>query len=297
MKIVNVIGGLGNQMFQYAFALRLVEEFPKEDVLIDTSHFHYLLIKKWRTANLHNGYELDIFPNVCLRKATWWQLLKVTWPMPNYLLSRVVRRLLPVRKNEYVQPVSKYFVNDENAFSSYFSYFEGQWECIQFYMPIRNELLHRFAHGTPDSINQHYIDTIKNEDSVGIHVRRGDYLKSEVFGGICDIDYYRHGIEIILSDKAKHSFYIFSNDQEWCKENLCPLMKGYKVIYVTENSGKRSSWDMFLMSYCKDLIIANSSFSWWGAFLNQRKGRIIAPKKWFNRDAELDIWAREWIRV
>ena len=74
-------------------------------------------------------------------------------------------------------------------------------------------------------------------------------------------------------------------------------MSSNELEFVTINTGKNSSWDMFLMTYCKDLIIANSSFSWWGAFLNSRGGRVIAPMKWMNRDVEFDIWLQEWIRL
>ena len=95
MKIVNIIGGLGNQMFQYALAVSLKKRFPNEEVLIDTSHFHYLFSKKWKGTNLHNGYEISkVFPNADLKRATPLQLMKVTWYMPNYVLSRLIRKYL-----------------------------------------------------------------------------------------------------------------------------------------------------------------------------------------------------------
>ena len=208
-----------------------------------------------------------------------------------------MRYVFPLRRGEYVQPVCRYFSNDKNAFLPQYEYFEGQWECIQYYLSIKKELLYTFSHGKPNAYNQYHIDRIKNEDSVGIHVRRGDYLHSELFRGICDLDYYQRGIEMIQKDSGHHSFYIFSNDIKWCQENLSPLLKGSEVFFITDNSGKKSCWDLFLMTYCKDLIIANSTFSWWGAFLNQRGGKIIAPMRWFNRDADYDIWENDWIRI
>lgn len=139
MKIVNIIGGLGNQMFQYAFALSLKHRFPDEEVLIDTSHFHHLFVKRFRGANLHNGFEVEkVYPNARLPKALWWQLMKVTWYMPNYLLSRVVRRLLPKRKTEIIQDVENYFAHKEKYYEYEGNhYFEGIWESIQNYLPIR----------------------------------------------------------------------------------------------------------------------------------------------------------------
>ena len=117
------------------------------------------------------------------------------------------------------------------------------------------------------------------------------------FRGICDLVYYKKAIDEINKDGLIHNFYIFSNDISWCETNIKPLVKGHNYEPITCNVGDNSCWDMFLMSYCKDLIIANSSFSWWGAFLNNRGGRVIAPGKWVNRDAEFDIWAPEWIKI
>ena len=299
MKIVNIIGGLGNQMFQYSFALSLKYKFPKEEVFIDTSHFGHLFIKKFRGANLHNGYEIDkVFPNADLKIAKPSQLMKVTWYMPNYFISRVLRKLLPVRKTEVIQRTVDYFAHKEEYYTySGDTYYEGIWESIKNYIPIRNTIQHVFAHGIPNEVNARYIKDMETSNSVGIHIRRGDYLYVPEFFGISDIDYYERAIEEILSDGKEHIFYIFSNDIKWCQENVVPLVKENKVIMVRENIGNNSCWDMFLMTHCKDLIIANSSFSWWGAFLNKRGGKVIAPKKWANRDAEFDIWLDEWVRL
>jgi hypothetical protein len=300
MKIVNIIGGLGNQMFQYAFALSLQYRFPNEKVLIDVSHFNYLFIKKIRSANLHNGYEVNkVFPNANLAKAKASDLMKVTWYMPNYLLSRVIRRVMPQRKTEYIQPTSEIFEYVPTVYDIKGNcYYEGVWEAVHHFQNIRKHVQYTFAHPTPNKVNKKYIDAMESTyNTVGIHIRRGDYLYSPDFNGICDLDYYTKAINQIISDGLKHSFYIFSNDIAWCENNIKPLLSGHDVHFVTENTGSMSCWDMFLMSHCKDLIIANSSFSWWGAFLNNRKGRVITPKKWVNREAKFDIWLDEWIRI
>lgn len=299
MKIVNIIGGLGNQMFQYSFALSLKERFPNELVLIDTSHFNYIFVKKWKAANLHNGYEIDkVFPYASLRKANMWQLMKVTWYIPNYLLSRLARRILPKRKTEYIQSVNKYFEYDSAVYAENGNrYYEGIWESINYLLPIRKKIQEEFRHPQPNEINAKYIEKIMATNSVGIHIRRGDYLYAEAFRGICELDYYQRAINEILKDRETHAFYIFSNDIKWCEANIRPLVGSHEIVMMTENVGKDSCWDMFLMTYCKDLIIANSSFSWWGAFLNKCDGRVIAPAKWANRDAEFDIWAPEWIKL
>lgn len=299
MKIVNIMGGLGNQMFQYAFALSLKEKFPEEEVLIDTSHYGHIFFNHYKGANLHNGFEIDkVFPNAKLEKASAKQLMKVSWYMPNYVLSRIIRRILPSRKSEFIQPLSKTFVYMPEVYERKGDcYYEGIWESVRYLEPIRSVVQKTYSHPIANGHNKEYIEQLECENSVGVHIRRGDYLNSPELMNICDLDYYKKAINEITKDGVPHAFYIFSNDIAWCESNICPLCENHKVIMVTENKCKDSCWDMFLMTHCKDLIIANSSFSWWGAFLNNRGGRVVSPKKWFNRDAEFEIWLDEWIRI
>lgn len=299
MKIVNIIGGLGNQMFQYALAVSLKKRFPKEEVLIDTSHFHYLFSKSWKGTNLHIGYEIDkVFPNADLKRANPFQLMKVTWYMPNYILSRIVRRLLPVRKTEIIQKRENIFVFQPEVLKKEGDcYYEGNWESEKYFIESRKEVQQAFSHGEPNKKNAAFIEEMEHEESVAIHVRRGDYLASPKWSGICTLEYYKKGIETILSDGKQHVFYVFSNDMPWCENNLKPLIEKHRMVFVSENKGKDSCWDMFLMTHCKDLIIANSSFSWWGAFLNRRGGRVVAPSKWLNEEREVEVWMNEWIKI
>lgn len=299
MKIVNIIGGLGNQMFQYAFALALQKKHREQVVKIDTSHFNYIFIKKFRSANLHNGYEIEkVFPNARLGHATPWDLIRLTWYMPNYVLSRVVRRLLPTRKNEYIQTPKDIFAYSEEVFSAKGDgYYEGVWQAVDYYEDVKEELREVFAHPTPNEYNMELIKEIQNSSSVGLHVRRGDYLASPEFNSICNLDYYKRGIAEILKDNQKQDFYIFSNDIPWCKQEIEPLINGHNIIYVTGNTGKNSCWDMFLMTYCKNLIIANSSFSWWGAFLNKDVKKVVVPAKWVNREGKQENYCKEWIKI
>lgn len=299
MKIVNIIGGLGNQMFQYAFALSLKERGSDDNVFIDISHFHYIFLSKFGAANMHNGYEVEqVFPNVSLKHANWKQLIRISSYCPNFLLSRIVRKYMPKRKKEYIQSVSQYFEYHPEVYDIVGdTYFDGLWSSIKYYKPIKVQLQYAFAHPNPNGINEKFILDMESSDSVGIHIRRGDYLQDPDFRGICELDYYQRGIAEIENDGLTHSFYIFSNDIKWCHENIIPLLDKHHAIMVTENTGRSSCWDMHLMTHCKDLIIANSSFSWWAAFLNNRGGRIIAPRKWVNRDAYFDIWDDDWIKL
>ena len=298
MKIVNITGGLGNQMFQYAFALSLKESFPDEEVYIDISHYNTLFFNHFKGINLHNGYEIDrVFPKADLPIAGFKQIIRVSYYIPNYVLSRIGRKLLPKRRYELIPAYSKNYSYVPEVYKPGNCYYEGFWQCAKYFKGIKPLLRETFSHPEPNDYNMELISRIRQGNSVGIHIRRGDYLNEPEFRGICGVDYYKKGIEMIISDGKAHDFYIFSNDMDWCKNNIEPLVGNNHLYYVTDNKGKSSCWDMFLMTYCKDLIIANSSFSWWGAFLNKRSGMVIAPDPWLKRDCAVDIYEDEWIRM
>lgn len=249
MKIVNVIGGLGNQMFQYAFAVALKKANPDETIYIDTHHFNYLFVKKYRTSNLHNGYELEkLFSNIDIEKAPMSMLVKVTNYIPNFFISRVARKLLPKRHTEYVAKIleSQTYIPGILSLAGNV-YYEGYWQAAQYYINCREELCYAFAHPKPNEYNAKLIKEITNSSSVGIHVRRGNYLTSPTYSGICNLEYYKKAIARIRGDGKQHRFYIFSNDIDWCRQNIVPLLGDSEVLFVTENTGANSCWDMFLM--------------------------------------------------
>lgn len=299
MKIVNIIGGLGNQMFQYAFATALQQHHPLEEVYIDIQHFKYLFIRKYKTANLHNGYELEkLFPNVKLKVAGIRQLIGVTFYIPNFFISRVVRKILPKRRTEYVAPIDESQTFRPELLNLPGNiYYEGYWQAANYYSDCKSLLCEIFSHPTPNEYNNRMLHLIKSTPSVGIHIRRGEYLLLPRYAGICEAGYYKKAIETIMSDNKEHHFYIFSNDIDWCRKNIQPLTGDAPLTFVTGNKGVDSYWDMFLMTYCKELIIANSSFSWWGAFLNQKAKRIIAPYPWMNFRNTDDVYESSWIRI
>ena len=299
MKIVNISGGLGNQMWQYAFAMALKNKHPKEKVYIDIQHYHTFFFKKIRGVNLHNGYEITkVFAEAKLPVAGFWQLVKLSYWIPNYVLSRIVRKYFPIRKTEYVATYDMNYSYEKEAFENMGDcYYEGYWQCVKYISDIKSIIQSTYSHGKPNEYNECMIHKIVNTNSVGIHVRRGDYLNEPEFYGICGLNYYEKAISNLLNDGKLHTFYIFSNDMNWCRDNLAPLLEGHEIVYVTNNKGKDSCWDMFLMTYCKDLIIANSSFSWWGAFLNKNVNRVYAPYPWLNRKCETDVYEKSWIKV
>lgn len=288
MKIVNVIGGLGNQMFQYAFACYLKQQFPNEEILLDIHHFgHY---------KLHNGYELSqVFPNLSIPIASKEQVKQVTRYIPHYWWSRVIRKFLPYKRTEFVEPLNRLYLHNEDVVKCMGDYYyEGYWQAMPYYQHLHCQLQQEFTFRKSNVYNAQVADKIRASHSVGIHVRRGDYLKEPAFQGICDLDYYQRAIAALLAKGHQYSFFLFSNDMDWCRNNIEPLLHGADVCYVEGNKGKDSCWDIYLMSQCENLIIANSSFSWWGAYLNKRAKMICAPKVWMNCSYEVDIYDAQW---
>lgn len=302
MKIVNVIGGLGNQMFQYAFAVALNEKYENEDIYIDTHHYMNPIVKTFMGNNFyHNGYEINrIFPDANLQIATVRNVLSCSYYIPNYILSRVVRHFFPIRKNEFIQNHLDAYVFNEKALSEQrYVYFEGYWMSPKYFDFCKDKIRETFKMRPFNSI-----ENMKNErellksNSITIHVRRGDYLKSDIFNGICSLDYYKEAIRQAKEIIDNPVFFVFSNDQKWCIENLKESFGNSKVNFVLNNSGNESYRDMQLISIARCNILANSSFSWWGAYLNSREDQIVfVPRKWTNQISDKDVYLEDWIKI
>lgn len=289
MKIVNVIGGLGNQMFQCAFAIMLRKKYVNEVVKIDLHHYkHYAL---------HHGFEVDRIFNIEIPVASPWEVMSLSYYMPFFKLSRAIRRFMPVRKHEFIDaPLGVY--SPEALQHDGDCYYEGYWQSPRYYEGCREDILKAFTFPEfTDEQNQRWAnEMLANDNSVAIHIRRGDYITDKLFRGLCQLDYYEEAIKKVKTLVDNPHFYVFSNDAAWCKEHLTPLVGDCAIDFVTNNSGQESFRDMQLMTYCRGVIIANSSFSWWGAYLNQRKDRIvIAPRKWINTHEAKDIHDAGWI--
>lgn len=287
MKIVKYIGGLGNQMFIFAFSFLLHKKF-NETIYADT--FYY------KDHKFHNGLELERIFNIHLHRASVWKVIRLSWFFPNYYLDYHLRDLLPKRKTMYTEPADDRAFKDSALENVKNRYYFGFWQDHRYYDGIKEELIKAFKFKL--SLSSRNTETMRmistSENSVGIHVRRGDYVTHPAYKDICTIEYYQHAIELINTRLSCPSFYIFSNDIDWCRSNIEPLLNGYNVQYVDWNKGNESYVDMQLMSQCKNLIIANSSFSWWAAYLNPRNPFVIAPDKWVNKKLTFRVQLDEW---
>lgn len=289
MKIVNIIGGLGNQMFQYAFLLAL-QKHTGDICLMDTS--------KYVTYGLHNGFELDRVFNISSRVATKEELKKVTRYTTNYKLSRIYRKLLPNKKTEVIEPMPR-CTYLENIFDDAVGdkYYEGIWQNERYFADVKPEILSEFTFKhKPSERNELLCKKFENSVSVSIHIRRGDYLNHKNYKGLCGLDYYTKAIEYVKNKYGNNAcFAIFSNDMEWCDANIKPLVMNHETIFVDWNKGDESYNDIRLMSCCKVNIIANSSFSWWAAYLNKHSdNEVIAPAVWTNMPVEFSRQLSSW---
>lgn len=293
MKTVNVIGGLGNQMFQCAFAIALKHRYPDDDVRLDISHFN--------GYGLHNGFEVpDVFRNYPIGIASAAECRKLTAYIPNYRMSRIYRRIFPKRRHEYLQHYKYSYVFDEKALAvAGDCYYEGYWMSDRYFTDCREEIIKAFEFAPFDTEeNRKYAAMLASDNSVSIHIRRGDYVNAPNFSGICTLDYYRKAITEARRIVENPVFFIFSNDQAWCMENLKDVFDGAEVHFIAHNKGRESYRDMQLMSLARCNILANSSFSWWGAYLNRRENRIaIVPHRWINNMDDSDAFVGNWIKI
>ena len=289
MKIVKILGGLGNQMFQYALYLSLRERFPEEQVMIDISCF--------RNYPLHNGFEVDKIFALNALVASWRDILKVAYPYPNYRFWQVGKYILPRRKTMCVE--RKDFTLDTTALMRQGNcYYDGYWQHEEYFYDVKDAVFRAFSFPEmTDKQNKGIAAQFQSADSVSLHVRRGDYINHPLFRGICDLDYYKRAIRYMENTVNPQLYCIFSNDIDWCESNLGDLLSGKEVIYVDWNKGADSYVDMQLMGMCRHNIIANSSFSWWGAWLNRNPQKVVvSPNKWLNIESESPI-PRSWIKV
>ncbi len=294
MKIIIASAGLGNMMFQYALVVAFRARGVRAILFVSEANAH------------HNGYELEkVFPRVKPYKGLsyiemiYYQFLgklrKNTFIFKRKFPHRIL--FLPF---ERISPKNN-FVYYSNVFSKLYKnqYYSGAFQSYRYFENYRQELLYEFAFNESNlsEESKQMISRIKNTTSVSIHVRRGDYLTPlwyKDLGSICNVEYYQRALAEIGKRIKDPCYFVFSDDIDYVHENLnIP-----NAIYVNFNHSNDSWQDMYLMSLCKHHIIANSSFSWWSAWLNKHEDKIvIAPKKWWASQDNDDVVPPSWIRL
>lgn len=284
MIIVNIYGGLGNQLFQYAAGRHLAEKHHTT-LKLDIENFK---TDRRRQYALHH---FNIKENFCgsLDKG----VIKA---------KERIRKLLNKERKTAAQAIYKeQDLNfDQNVLALGNNvYLDGYWGSENYFKSIENIIRHEFTvAGPPAGLNETCLQKIKSVNSVAIHVRRGDYVsvkETNAVHGVCNISYYREAIELLSGRVSDPYFFIFSDDMPWVKENL--VINKFPVEHVEHNS-ELAHEDLRLMYSCRHNIVANSSFSWWGAWLNNNPDKIvIAPARWNNIPGHETILPDSWIRL
>lgn len=290
MIIVNIIGGLGNQMFQYAFGYALAKQ--RDTLLkIDTTLFNNYGLRKFELK------KFNINPSIASMQEIEEMKYKQIFFLEK-LLRTVLKKNKPYSKYYYHE---KYFYYQKELIEKQHQYFEGYWQSEKYFKAYREELLQQFTlkNGLYRA-SKVYFEKIESTNAVGLHIRRGDYVNNphtNSVHGTCSLEYYQQAMRLIDEKVNSPHYFIFSDDLDWAKESLTFITD---ITFVELGKEIPDHEEMYLMSRCKHNIIANSSFSWWGAWLNQNPHKtVIAPKKWFN-DATIntdDLIPEDWVRL
>lgn len=293
MKIIVASGGLGNMMFQYALVLAYRAKGIKTLLFVSEGNAE------------HNGYELEhVFSNVKPYKGVNI-ITKIYYKFLGFLRRLTLRgKRIPhpllffpfkaIRTKEAVL----YYPEIANP-SNKSCFLIGQFQSYKYFEHVRTTILHEysFCFDMLSEKTKEVYSRINNSNSVSIHIRRGDYLETYFYtglGSVCNEDYYKRAIQHLDSCIKNITYFIFSDDKDYVTDhyNLS------NMVIVDFNKGSDSWQDMFLMSKCKHNIIANSTFSWWAAYLNTNQDKVVvAPSRWWGPFEKDDVVPPEWIRL
>jgi glycosyl transferase family 11 len=281
MIVLMLQGGLANQMFQYAVARRLAL-LRHTSLQIDTSWYDKAAQTDGVGKRVYELGPMNIEEHIY---------------QPT-LANRVLIKTSGA--GIYSDEAQPYVFHPEVLELPNYSRLFGFFQNERYFADIRDVLLKEFTlKAAPTGKNKTLLAEIEaNPQAVSLHVRRGDYVSSAAHAahhGAKGLDYYTEAVKVIKKTAPKPTFYVFSDDPEWCKQNI---KLGAPTVYVDHNT--YGGEDMRLMKACRHNIIANSSFSWWGAWLNTNPDKVVvAPKQWVN-DAAMDssdVVPKSWLRI
>ena len=281
MIIVKLIGGLGNQLFQYATARRLAETHSTI-LKFDVTGFEKYKLHRYSLHSFHVWEYL----------ATQTEINLIQWN----LFNRLKNKLSSSDGTEMQFDFDPKILDAPNNIL-----LDGYWQSEKYFADITDILRREFVvKYQQDAQSEIFSDRIQSTESVSLHVRRADYVQNALTNkihGTCDQDYYDRAIRYIAERVNHPHFFIFSDEPEWVKDNL---KIGFPMTVVDCNDASRNYEDLRLMSTCKHNIIANSSFSWWGAWLNPNPDKlVITPEQWFNdkKRNTKDLIPEQWVKM
>lgn len=292
MVVIEVMAGLANRMFQIAFAKNL--ENKGVSVEIDDTY----IANKWKFEDVNIQ---DVFPNVKFNSVSQQVINKLGGG--NDIISKI-RRKIPLLRNKHYLLVKVFDGFNPNIFSLKGDfYLSGNWMSEKYFFDSVEMIKESFKFKEfEDNRNILLQKEMQSCESVAIHVRKGADYNNSVNAEVCGIDYYNGAINYIKDNISNPIFYVFSDNKEWVRENFTDF--NYQLVDWNPTAGNQNYLDMQLMSSAKHNIIANSTYSWWGAWLNNNKNKIcILPLIWFNphivkkTSIELDIAPQNWIAL
>jgi hypothetical protein len=285
---IKILGGLGNQMFQYAFGRSVADKFGT-NLVLDLSWFIENKSSTVRNFEL-NEFKIDYEVYSTQKESN---VLFLGLKALNFLYQKIRKQNIQ-QKHFFIE--NGLFYNDKISKISPPCYLVGYWQSEKYFSSNRETILNHFKLRNESITDESpYIEDIKNNNSVSVHIRRTDFSQS--VHGILSIEYYQKAIKKLLQKTDQPLFFIFSDDIEWAKGQFLPLKN---VVFVEKSESYK---DLFLMSQCKNNIIANSSFSWWGAWLNQNPDKLVlSPKDWYLNSKTLnnqidDLIPSTWIKI
>ena len=288
MIILQMSGGLGNQMFQYALYLKL-KKLGKEVKFDDETSYELDNARPIQLAVFGITY-----PRASRQEVTDMRDSSPLWR------DRIRRKLRGRNLKQYTEEDYSY---DEQVFGLDDTYLRGYFQTEKYFFDMKDEIYDLYklrqdlitpeTHSLEEEISSH-------PQTVSIHIRRGDYMTiegGEIFADICTDQYYDAAMQYMLEKYPDAVFYLFTNDPSWA-EFFCNTHPDINIRAIKGNTEYFGYLDMYLMSCCRHHIIANSSFSWWGAWLGRdRDGIVISPEPWFNNDHCRDIHTDRMLRI
>jgi len=283
MIIFNTKGGLGNQLFQYAFGRYLSLKYKQQ---------LYLDITFYNNTTQHRSYGLNKF-SIEEGVIVTADFSKFKW-LKNPFVRRIVSYLPSIFSVYIERRVSPFY---STLLEQDRGYFDGYWQCEQYFDEIRPVILKEISLKPAQRSIDPMIDLIGTSTSVSIHIRKTDYLNSENKGlyAECTAGYYTRAMEVLSLKFNNPHFFIFSDDYTWVKNNIV-----FNHTHTFMDASNEPEEDLHLMRLCNHNIIANSTFSWWGAWLNSNPDKVvIAPERWFFDDEKFknNVVPSGWLKV
>jgi hypothetical protein len=280
--IVRLLGGLGNQMFQYAMG-RSLSIIHRRPLKFDLGFYSSAAAAASWAPRFYGLSHFSLSAEIATDTETA--------PFKKYLgqnfFSKAARRLSGFGnyylRSYILEPRGNNFVFDPRLLTARLKpivYLDGFWQTEKYFAGIEKIIRDDFTlSGAPDSTNQAMLLDIGSGNSVAIHIRHGDNAtKIAHHHGVLPVSYYDRAVKILAAKVQNPNFYIFSDDPSWAKENL---KLDFPSTFVTHNADEKNYEDLRLMSACKHHIIGNSTFSWWGAWLGKKPGQmVLAPDRY-----------------